>query len=161
MRSEGRVDVTAYDRPVLHQGRDVREEKRRNKCRRDWKQGEFAAGSANETVDITVGVDKTSSDRAGSVDDNCVDECARARNFQRGDGAVRGALEDVRAVFIKVQSHDHPLRGYENRGEKAWNVERRDGAVVVAYETVHCKGRIKVTAHDLTRRIDTAGRSEL
>src|SRR5215467_9932936 len=112
MRSEGGVDVTANDRSVLHQCSDVREEKRRNKCGRNWKQGEFAAGRANETVDNAFGVDKTSPDRARSVDDNCVDECARARKFQRGDGAVLGALEDVRTGRIKVQSHDHSLWGY-------------------------------------------------
>ncbi len=113
-------------------------------------------GARTNPRTLPLGSIKASPDLAGSVDDDCVDECARARKFQRGDGAVGGAPEDVRAVLIKVQSHYHSLLGYDNSGEKAWNVERGDGAVVAAHETVLCKGRIKVTARDLTRRLPGA-----
>ena len=112
-----RVEVTAQDRPARRHCRDVRDEKESQKCGRELKQGEFAAGSAKETAGNAVGVCKTSRDRACGAGDNfAAEDCARARNFQRGDGAVLGAQEDVSAEVRTVGSHDQPLWGYEKWG---------------------------------------------
>jgi hypothetical protein len=128
MSHEVRVEITAQDRLARRHSHYVRDEKGSQKCGRELKQGELTAGSAKEDLGIAVGVKKSSRDRACGVGDKYLEGCARARNFERGEGAVLGAQEGLKTeVRIIVGSHDRPLWGYESRRcsmARAWSVER-------------------------------------
>ena len=64
MNRKVRIELTAHDRPARGDSHDGRDEKGSQKCGRELKQGEFAAGSAKEDAGIAIGIYKTSRDRA-------------------------------------------------------------------------------------------------
>src|SRR4029077_2510394 len=98
--------------------------------------------------------------------------CARARNVESGDRAIRSAQEAVIHIArVKRSPRDCPC-GVEaiagkNKGALAGpcagvrSIKRSDGAVWSAQEAVSHIARVNVASRDRLRRIDVAGEGTL